>query len=122
MNLLYNVCLLVYVYYTQVTEPHELPRKKVCRRVLLYLAKILPKWEMTARALGLEDHVVGRLKADNPHNVREQCIQMLSEWKLKYPSDDNYQVLGRELCEYTSIYRDYVKFVECHVSSCQNKD
>ena len=110
------------MYYTQVTEPRELPRKKVCRRVLLHLAKILPRWEITARALGLECHVVDRLKADNPNNVREQCIKMLSEWKLKYPSDDNYQVLGRELREHTSVYRDYVKFVEYHVLSCQNEN
>lgn len=73
----------------------------------------MTSWKFVARRLGLSECDISRIEKDNPNQTREQCYQMLIEWKSKYPENDTYQVLGKVLNEESpKLFQDYVEEVK----------
>ena len=72
----------------------NLPRDcTVSSKVILGLAKVVPKWKFLARELGVAEHEIQQITENHSGDVEEQSYQMLLKWK-KSKSDNSCHTLG----------------------------
>ena len=80
-------------------DTNLLPTTAPPQRVLLWLSNHLVKWRFFARYLGVEDHIIDRIEAENHGDIREQCYQMLSTSKQQNPDSFTCRNIGLALLE-----------------------
>ena len=99
-----------------VKSPDKLPSMRVSLAVMRDLSKELPKWEFPARALGLDEAEIERIRANHPLDNREQCYQMLLNWEQSSAQKATYQALGHALqTEAPKVYPKYVEIISAIV-------
>ena len=84
---------------TPAPDTSSLPTTAPPQRVLLWLSNHLVKWRFFARYLGVEDHIIDRIEAENQGDIREQCYQMLSTSKQQNPDSFTCRNIGLALLE-----------------------
>ena len=80
--------------------------------MFLWLSQSLVGWPFIARYLGFAEPTIERIKEENPHNVSEQCFQMLNKWYRERPSEFSCRTLGKALFKSERNKELYPVFVQ----------
>lgn len=97
---------------TGVPLPSSLPDIEPDTATLLWLSENMVGWPFVARYLKFAGPVIERIKEENPHNVSEQCYQMLDKWYRQRPSKFSCQTLGEALFKSERNKQLYPVFVD----------
>ena len=80
-----NVCLVMSAGSSgaPLNPPISAPTLNMLNRQVVW--RIAAQWYEVGLFLEVESAVLGTIRADNPHSVRQACLTMFSEWLTRGP-------------------------------------